>query len=131
MGKDALFRRPFKAFFRWLGGIPVDRSKPHNAVEQMVEIFAARESFILAVAPEGTRKRVEDWKTGFYRIAYGAGVPIVLGFIDYGRREGGIGPVVRPSGNLEADMEKIRAFYASKTGKYADQSGRASVAARR
>jgi 1-acyl-sn-glycerol-3-phosphate acyltransferase len=120
MGKDALFRRPFGTLFRWLGGIPVDRSKSNNAVEQAIQNFRDRESFVLLVAPEGTRKRVTHWKTGFYHIARGAGVPIVLGFLDYRRKVGGIGPVITPSGGIEADMDTIRQFYADITGKRED-----------
>ncbi len=123
MGKDALFRRPFGTLFRWLGGIPVDRSKSNNAVEQAIQNFRDRESFALVVAPEGTRERAAHWKTGFYHIARGAGVPIVLGFLDYRSKVGGIGPVITPSGSIEADMDTIRQFYADLTGKRAGQSG--------
>ncbi|MGW8323976.1 MAG: glycerol acyltransferase, partial [Thermodesulfobacteriota bacterium] len=71
--------------------------------------------------------KVRYWKTGFYRIAESANVPIVLGFLDYRRKVGGIGPVVVPTGDIEADMEKIRAFYAKIIGKYSDQSDQAEV----
>jgi len=127
MGKDALFRWPFGGICRWLGGIPIDRSKANNVVEQSVALFNEKERFVLAVPPEGTRKQVRYWKTGFYYIASGAGVPILLGFIDYGRKVGGFGPVLMPSGDIEKDMETIQAFYADITGKHPGQSDRAVV----
>jgi 1-acyl-sn-glycerol-3-phosphate acyltransferase len=130
MGKDALFRPPFGTVLKWLGGIPIDRSRSHNVVSQTMELFRDKEAFILAVPPEGTRKKVRHWKTGFYYIAEGAGVPIVLGFIDYRRKVGGFGPMVTPTGDIEADMKKIKAFYATITGKYPDQWDKASVTPR-
>lgn len=129
MGKDTLFRPPFGHLFRWLGGVPVDRRKRNNAVDQAIQLFRDNESFVLIVAPEGTRARVTHWKTGFYHIAHGAGVPIVLGFLDYRRKQGGVGPVIKASGDIAADMTEIRQFYADITGRYAEESNRASVAA--
>ena len=131
MGKDALFRPPFGGLFRWLGGIPIDRSRSRNVVQQCVDLFREREELILMVPPEGTRARVRYWKTGFYYIAHGAGVPIVLGFIDWGRKAGGIGPVVIPTGDIEHDMVRIRGFYAGMRGKYPDQSDQAAVSPRK
>jgi len=122
MGKTAIFRRPFKGFFKWLGGIPVQRSQSDNLVEQLVQLFQRNQQLILTIAPAGTRKRVIRWKSGFYHIARGAGVPIVLGFLDYRRKVGGIGPVVYPTGNIEADMKIIRAFYDGVSGKNPAQS---------
>ena len=127
MGKDTLFRWPFGALFRWLGGIPIDRTSSHNVVSQSIKLFQEKEKLVLAVPPEGTRKKVRHWKTGFYYIAKGADVPIVLGFIDYQRKAGGFGPVVTPTGDIEADMEKIRAFYTNITGRYPDKSDQATV----
>ena len=117
MGKTAIFRRPFKGFFQWLGGIPVNRSQSDNLVELSIQQFHRSEQLILTIAPAGTRKRVISWKSGFYHIACGADVPIVLGFLDYRRKVGGIGPVVYPTGDIKADMETIRAFYDDITGK--------------
>jgi 1-acyl-sn-glycerol-3-phosphate acyltransferase len=122
MGKEAIFRKPFKGFFKWLGGIPVKRSQSENLVEQSIQQFQRNEQLILTIAPAGTRKRVIRWKSGFYHIACGAGVPIVLGFLDYRRKVGGIGPLVYPTGNITADMETIRAFYDGVTGKNPAQS---------
>jgi 1-acyl-sn-glycerol-3-phosphate acyltransferase len=121
MGKDSLFRFPFGPLFKWMGGIPIDRSKPHGVVAQTIETFNGTDQLILCIAPEGARKRVEKWKTGFYHVACGAGVPIALGFLDYKRRSGGFGPLFTPSGDLDGDMIQIRAFYATITGRHPNQ----------
>ena len=118
MGKDTLFRWPFGRLFRWLGGIPIDRSKANNVVAQSIAQFAENDSLILTVPPAGTRKRVLNWKTGFYHIANGAGVPIAMGFLDYKKKLGGIGSVLEPTGDIEADMRIIRSFYQDISGKY-------------
>jgi len=118
MGKDAIFRWPFKGLFKWLGGIPIDRSKSNNVVEQSIAQFAKNKHLALTIPPAGTRKRVLNWKTGFYHIANGDGVPIAMGFLDYKKRIGGIGPVLQPTGDISADMEIIRAFYKDISGKY-------------
>jgi len=122
LGKEAIFRRPFKGLFQWLGGIPVKRSQSHNLVEQSIQHFHRKKHLILTIAPAGTRKRVIRWKTGFYHIACGAQVPIALGFLDYRRKVGGIGPLVYPTGNITADMQTIRNFYEGVTGKNPTQS---------
>ncbi|MBI5116399.1 lysophospholipid acyltransferase family protein [Candidatus Poribacteria bacterium] len=129
MGKDSIFRWPFGGFFMWLGGIPVDRGKSHGMVGQLIQVFSENERFVLVMAPEGTRKSVLYWKSGFYHIAMGAHVPIVLGYIDYGRKAGGIGPVITPTGDIDVDMEKFRAFYANVTGKH-DRNKPIAVATR-
>lgn len=121
LGKDSLFRWPFHGFFRWLGGIPIDRSRSSDVVAQIVQIFKERAKLTMVVAPEGTRKKAAHWKSGFYHIARGADVPIVLAFIDYFRKAGGIGPVFKPTGNIETDMEFIRSFYEKVTGKYPEK----------
>lgn len=130
MGKHTLFRGVFGPFFRWLGGVAVDRSKANNLVDQTIEVFRERERFALVIAPEGTRKLASHWKTGFYHIARGAGVPIALGFIDYRHKIGGVGPIFTPSGDLERDMAVIREFYADITGKYSAESTLAHVASK-
>jgi len=117
-GKDTLFRPPLGWIMRWLGGQPVDRSSRHGVVEDTVRIIRNAPSFVLALAPEGTRKRAPNWRTGFYHVAAGAGLPIVLGFFDYQRKEVGFGPPIWPSGDLEQDLERIQAFYRTKPGKY-------------
>ncbi len=109
--KASLFRGPLAPAFAALGGIPIDRSAPHDAVRRAVEILARRERYMLAITPEGTRRRTESWRTGFYHIAREAGVPVVPVAFDYGRRECRIGPAVELSGDPEADLEVFRRFY--------------------
>jgi 1-acyl-sn-glycerol-3-phosphate acyltransferase len=118
MAKDALFRGPLGALLGALGGIAIDRSKANNVVDAMVREFATREALALLVPPEGTRKEARFWKSGFYHIARRAEVPVALGFLDYARKRVGIGPLLSLSGNVHADMEQIRAFYADKVGKH-------------
>jgi len=128
MGKASIFKRPFGPVMRWLGGIPVDRSRSNNMVDQTVEVFKRHDKLVIIVPPEGTRGKVSYWKTGFYRIAHGAKVPIVLGFVDYQRKAGGIGPVIVPTGNIEADMYAIQSYYAGVTGKHPEKSSMAAIA---
>lgn len=118
MGKSSLFRWPFAGLMRQLGGIPVDRSQSTNMVDQMIAEFAKRDTFMLTIAPEGTRGEVRQWKTGFYHIAVGAGVPLVCGLMDYGKKRGGLGLAIWPSGDYEADMEKVATYYRQCTPKY-------------
>lgn len=121
MGKHTLFWGPMGPIMRWLGGIPVRRSRSNSLVQQMVEVYQRSDKLVVAIPPEGTRQRVKEWKTGFYHIACGAQVPVVLAYMDYARKECGFGPVFYPCGDIEADMPRIRAFYQDKTGKYPDQ----------
>jgi 1-acyl-sn-glycerol-3-phosphate acyltransferase len=123
MGKHTLFEGPAGALMKRLGGVPVVRSERKNMVDQMVELFEENDTLVLAVPTEGTRSRVEFWKSGFYHIAREADVPIVLGFLDYSRRRGGFGPPVRPSGDVPADMDRIRDFYTDKIGKFPEKFG--------
>jgi 1-acyl-sn-glycerol-3-phosphate acyltransferase len=122
MVKDSMFRWPIGWFFRWLGGIPIDRSKPNGMVAQTIEVFNQHERLVICIPPEGTRKRVRGWKTGFYYIALGAGIPISLGFMDFKRKAGGPGPLLYPTGDIEADMKVIREFYSHVTGKHPESS---------
>ncbi len=112
IGKRELFVGPFGPLFRWLGGIPIDRKSPQGAVEGAVAAFGAREQMMLAIAPEGTRKAVQRWKTGFYRIAAGAGVPIVCGFFDNRSRLLGFARVQRTAGDMTAEIADLEAWYA-------------------
>lgn len=123
IGKNSLFRWPLGSFFRWMGGISVRRERTSNFVGQIVEAFDNSSRLIIAIAPEGTRSMATRWKTGFYYMAVGAKVPIVLGFVDYRRRQVGVGPVVYPSEDIETTFAELRAFYADKTGKYPDKQG--------
>jgi len=117
IGKHTLFRRPFGGFMRWLGGMPVVRSERRGVVDQVMEIFDGHERMVFGVAPEGTRKRVDRWKTGFYHIAMGAGVPILPGYFDYPRKRVGFGAPFTPTGDIEADVQTLKAFYAPYKGK--------------
>lgn len=118
VGKASLFRPPFGGLMRALRGIPIERAAAHNMVEQLAEQFPLRETLALAMPPEGTRALAPHWKSGFYHVAQTAGVPIALGYVDWARKEGGIGTPITPSGDAHADMEKIRAFYAGKKGRF-------------
>jgi 1-acyl-sn-glycerol-3-phosphate acyltransferase len=111
IGKHTLFRPPFGGFMRLLGGTPLNRQESEGTVEQIAEIISSRESFILCLAPEGTRGRVRRWKTGFYHIALQAGVPIVPAYIDYRRRVVGFGPTFHPTGAAEREIEALRSYY--------------------
>ncbi len=126
--KDATFRWPFGGFFGWLGGIPIDRTKSSGVVEQSIQAFRENQELVLVVPPSGTRSKVLYWKTGFYHIASGANVPIVCGFLDYRRKVGGVGPMVTPTGDIEADMQTIRAFYATITGKHPEKTSLPNIA---
>jgi 1-acyl-sn-glycerol-3-phosphate acyltransferase len=123
IGKHTLFRPPLGFLMRSLHGIPVDRRLRQNTVEQVVEFFERKKEAALVITPEGTRKKTEYWKSGFYFIALSANVPIVLGFADYKRKVTGIGPTLIPTGNIESDLSFIRAFYSNISGKYPDQAG--------
>lgn len=118
MGKKALFRWPMRNFMLDMGGVPVDRQKGGNYVQAMIDEFAARDEFMLTIAPEGTRGKVRQWRTGFYHIAVGANVPMVVGFMDYGKKSGGLGPLIWPTGDYEADMKQVAEIYASVTPKH-------------
>lgn len=122
MGKHQIFKPPFKGLMMWLGGIPVHRESANNLVAASVQaIMDADGPVQLIVPPEGTRSKVRYWKTGFYYIATGAQVPIVLAFMDYEKKRAGIGGEFQPTGNLEADMAAIKAFYKPFKGKNAAQ----------
>ena len=124
MGKESIFKWPVGGLMRWLGGIPVDRSQANNAVGQMVEKFAASDRLVLVIPPEGTRGKVTRWKTGFYHIAVGAKIPLALGFLDYKRKAAGIAKVFYPTGNFEADLAEIQAFYATVTPKHPNRDAK-------
>lgn len=123
IGKKQLFTGPLGPLMRRLGGIPVDRDKTKNFVDQVVEIIKERQEIVLIIAPEGTRSYAPNWRTGFYYMALEAGVPIGLGFIDWGKHEIGIGGYLMPSGDINADFEKIKAFYADKVGRNPKKQG--------
>ena len=116
--KDAAFFFPLGPIIRFFGAVPIDRRRRHNVVAQAIERFRHSEQLILAVPPEATRKRSAFWKTGFYHIANGAQVPIVLGYLDYRRKVAGLGPAFMPTGDIQADIRVFDRFYASVTLKY-------------
>ena len=120
LAKSSLFQGVLgKLFYLW-GGIPVDRSHKLNLVDQLKERFDRADELALIISPEGTRKAVKEWKTGFYYIAKGAGVPIVCGYMDYGKKKVGIGPVIRNLDDLEAVKSEVREFYRGITPKFPD-----------
>jgi len=110
-GKHSIFRWPFGGLMRNWGGIPIHRDRQLNTVEQAIQAFREHDEFILVLSPEGTRKKVERWKMGFYHIALGAGVPIVLGALDYQNRRVVIGPIFQPTGDEKADLTAMLAFF--------------------
>ncbi len=123
LGKDSLFKGPMGFALRHFGGVPVPRGQRSGMVESLAEQFGKAESLVIVIPPEATRGYTDHWKSGFYRIAVAGRVPIVCGYLDYERRRGGFGQVVRASGDLDADMAVFRSFYADKRGKFPDQVG--------
>jgi 1-acyl-sn-glycerol-3-phosphate acyltransferase len=122
MGKQSIFRWPFGGLMKWLGGIPVNREQSTNLVSASAQaIQDASGSLQLVVPPEGTRSKTRYWKTGFYYIALGAKVPIVMAYMDYAHKRSGLGPIFEPTGDVEQDMTAIKAFYAPFKGKNAGQ----------
>ncbi len=118
MGKKSMFIWPFRGILERLGGIPVDRSKKGNLVDDMAATIKRADQMIVTIAPSGTRQKVDRWKTGFYHIANQADIPIACGFIDYRKKHCGIGPVFFPTKDMDHDMQAIKAFYKDKSGKY-------------
>jgi 1-acyl-sn-glycerol-3-phosphate acyltransferase len=116
LGKEELFKGPMGPIMRATGGIAVDRDHPGGLVEQMAERFRDGPRMGLVITPEGTRGKRDYWKSGFYRIARAADVPIVLGYIDWPNRTGGFGPTFKLTGDVRADMERIRDLYDNITG---------------
>lgn len=109
---------PLSIVLKNTGAIPVDRSKKHNLTEDVIARFKEADELFITFATEGTRRRVEKWRSGFYHAALGAQVPVLPGYLDFKRKEGGFGPPIYLTGNKEEDMAKLRAFYEDKTGKY-------------
>jgi 1-acyl-sn-glycerol-3-phosphate acyltransferase len=115
--KHTLCRPPLGWFMRAVGAIPVVRRRTENLVDSAVDALAGHEQFYLGLAPEGTRRYTDHWRTGFYHIAERSGARILLLYADYAKKEVGLGPVLTPSGDMEADFEVIKAFYVDKTPK--------------
>lgn len=127
--KDYWMKKPIiGTILRWAGGVSIDRSKSTHAVEQLSQQINAADHMMLVFTPEGTRAKTDYWKTGFYYTALGANVPIVLAYIDYERKRGGVGLTVHPTGDIEADFAIIRDFYSQHgRGKYPEQAGTIAV----
>lgn len=128
--KEAMFF-PMNIILKFFGVIPVDRkkktgglSRKNSMVDAMVQLFEEREELVIMITPEGTRKYVPRWKTGFYHVAKKANVPIVLGYLDYKKKHAGIGPVVYPGDDIDQDLKTIMDFYRGVTGKYPEQGVR-------
>jgi len=126
-GKKEAFCWPLGGLFKQLGGIPIERSTNKNMVQQTAALIRSRERVIIGIAPEGTRSNSKYWKTGFYRIAHQAEVPIAFGFLDYKRKAGGIGPLMEPTGNIEEDLKVIRGYYKDITAKYPELVGEIAI----
>jgi 1-acyl-sn-glycerol-3-phosphate acyltransferase len=127
MAKSSLFAWHIGWLSRWLGGIPIDRSASNNTVQSTIAAFAARERLAVIVAPEGTRGKVAHWKTGFYHMAHGAGIPIALAYLDFRHKTGGIGRMFHTTGDIARDMIEIQQFYSGITGKHRDQFDASTV----
>jgi 1-acyl-sn-glycerol-3-phosphate acyltransferase len=121
LGKKELFEGPFGFLFKMAGGMPVDRSSSHNMVDQVAAIMDKEDEFFLVMAPEGTRTRTERWKTGFYHIAKKQNIPIILGYIDFGRKKTGLDKVLYPTWDEDKDFAAIEAFYRTITAKYPEK----------
>jgi 1-acyl-sn-glycerol-3-phosphate acyltransferase len=122
LAKKELFKFPLGIIMRYFGGISVDRSKNTRMVDSMTNEFKLHDSLILLVPPEGTRGYVKEWKSGFYYVALGAGVPIGLGYLDYARKEAGIAKLFYPSGDFTKDLEEIKSFYRGIAARHPEKS---------
>jgi 1-acyl-sn-glycerol-3-phosphate acyltransferase len=129
MGKDSLFRWPLGVFWRSLGVIPVNRRERTNLVDQVAALFDEPDQLIIGLSPEGTRHRASHWRTGFYYIALKADVPIVMAYIDYENKVAGLGPSLKPTGDIHADFMMIRDFYSGIVGKYPQKQGEIELSA--
>lgn len=116
LGKREMFDGPLGPIFRRLGGVSVDRAAGASIVGSMAELLHAEPDLMVVVPAEGTRDAVEYWKSGFYRIAAEAGVPVQFSYVDLVTRSSGFGPAIVPSGDVTADMDEVRRFYADKVG---------------
>ena len=121
MGKDSLFKGWKGPVMRWMGGIAIDRSSSNNVVEQTIDAFNNNDRLVVTIPPEGTRSKVDKWKTGFYYIALGAKVPVGLGYLDYKHKVGGFKPTFYPTGDVDKDIAEMRKVYAGISGKFSDQ----------
>ena len=123
MAKHTIFKPVIGPLFKRWGGLPIQRDKSINRVAAIAEQLAKAKSMVVLVPPEGTRSYAEYWRSGFYHIARTAKVPIVPGFLDYGKRRVGFGPIIPVTGDMRLDMDRLRAFYADKIGKFPEKMG--------
>ena len=122
LAKKSLFKFPLGILMRLTGGLPVDRSKHNNMVEAMIHMFSKHDQLVLLIPAEGTRSYVKEWKSGFYYTALGAGVPIALGYLDYGRKIAGFGELFYPTGNYQQDLSVIKQYYRQFKPRYPEKS---------
>ena len=122
VGKKELFKWPFNYYFKAIGGRPLDRTSGQNKVEAIAQLFDGEDEFRLALAPEGTRKKVDKWKTGFYYIAKKAGVPIIMFTLDFANKQNKVSEPFYPTDDKEADFKFIKAFYKGVKGKIPEYS---------
>ncbi|MGJ5640901.1 1-acyl-sn-glycerol-3-phosphate acyltransferase [Formosa sp. S-31] len=122
VAKKELFKWPMGLYFRGVGGVALDRTSGQNKVQAIADLFNSREEFRLAIAPEGTRKKVKNWKTGFYFIAKTAQVPIVMVTFDFGKKQNKISVPFYPTDDMEADFKVIQRFFKGVQGKVAKYS---------
>ena len=122
MGKSTLFRGPMGPLMRWLGGIPIKLDRSEGVVDQMTEAFTSTERLVVVISPEANRQRVDRWRTGFYHIALASNIPVVLGFLDFAKKEVGYLGHLDPGGDFDADLTIIKAKYTGVRGLYPDQS---------
>lgn len=123
VGKQEMFRWPLRGLFLRIGGIPLNRRKTTGFIDALLAEFRSRDWMWLAIAPEGTRGHTDHWKAGFYQIALAANVPVALAYIDYATKTVGIDTYLRMTGDREADLGRIRAFYANKRGRRPEFAG--------
>jgi 1-acyl-sn-glycerol-3-phosphate acyltransferase len=123
VGKHTLFKGPLGPIMRAIGGIPLDRLGSIGFLKKVIDLFAKRDQFVMAIAPEGTRSLTKQWKEGFYRIALAASVPIALGYIDYPCKRIGIDRMFEPSGDIEADFMILEEYYHDKIGRHPEKQG--------
>jgi 1-acyl-sn-glycerol-3-phosphate acyltransferase len=129
MAKRELFRWPLGRFMRDMGGVEVNRQTGGNYVQGMIDEFNRRDDFLLTIAPEGTRKSVGQWRTGFYHIAMGAKVPLIIGMMDYAKKTGGLALAFMPTGDYAADMARVEEFYRNTTPRHPGNTIRSILAA--
>jgi 1-acyl-sn-glycerol-3-phosphate acyltransferase len=129
MAKRQLFQWPLGRFMRDMGGVEINREAGGNYVQAMIDEFARRDEFLLTIAPEGTRRSVAQWRTGFYHIAMGAGVPLIVGMMDYAKKMGGLAQAFMPSGDYAADMTRIEEYYRTTTPRHPHKAMQSILAA--